>query len=278
MTLSLNIAMVIQLGLIALCWPLEHRFPRLLRSADSTRRLASIIALGCCSFGVAVLFQAQLFQPLIGVFAPLSLVSISQLSIPEWLGFGLSLLLLDFVQYGLHGLSHKIPPLWALHSIHHSDKHVTAATSLLHHPLETLVAYILTLFVLVVLGISVQVILAYAVLSMLHNAFSHANIHIPESVDRVLRFVIVTPDMHRTHHSVVLVEGNSNFSQIFPWWDWLFGTYKAVPSKPAADLKMGLAEPSTFSGFNLLDLLFQPFRTTTPLNKHNNNRRRRHVQ
>ncbi len=277
MTLSLNIAIVIQLGLIALCWPLEHRFPRLLRSADSTRRLASIIALGCCSFGVAVLFQAQLFQPLIGVFAPLSLVSISQLSIPEWLGFGLSLLLLDFMQYGLHWLSHKIPPLWALHSIHHSDKHVTAATSLLHHPLESLVVYILTLFVLVVLGISVQVILAYAVLSMLHNAFSHANIRIPESVDRVLRFVIVTPDMHRTHHSVVLAEGNSNFSQIFPWWDWLFGTYTAVPSKHAADLKMGLAEPSVFTHFNLLDLLLQPFRTAKPLNK-NNNRRRRHVQ
>lgn len=278
MTLSLNIAIVIQLGLIALCWLLEQRFPRLLRSADSTRRLASIIALGCCSFGVAALIQAQLFQPLIGVFSPLSLVSISQLSISEWLGFGLSLLLLDFIQYGLHWLSHKIPPLWALHSIHHSDKHVTAATSLLHHPLETLVAYILTLFVLVVLGISVQVILAYAVLSMVHNAFSHANIRIPESVDRVLRFVIVTPDMHRTHHSVVLAEGNSNFSQIFPWWDWLFSTYTAVPSKHAADLKMGLAEPSVFTRFNLIDLLLQPFRTTSPLNKHNNNRRRRYVQ
>ena len=278
MNLSLNVAIAIQLGLIALCWPLEQRFPSLLRGADSTRRLATIIALGCCSFGVAVLFQAQLFQPLIAVFSPLSLVIISQLSIPEWLGFGLSLLLLDFVQYSLHWLSHKIPPLWALHSIHHSDKHVTAATSLLHHPLETLVVYILTLFVLVVLGISVQVILAYAVLSMLHNAFSHANIHIPKSVDRVLRLAIVTPDMHRTHHSVVLAEGNSNFSQIFPWWDWLFGTYKAVPSKAAADLKMGLAEPSTFSSFNLLDLLFQPFRTTTPINKHNNNRRRRYVQ
>ena len=278
MTLSLNVAIAIQLGLIVLCWPLEQRFARLAHGADSTRRFASIIALGCCSFGVAALFQAQLFQPLIGVFSHLSLVSISQLSIPEWLGFGLSLLLLDFMQYVLHWLSHKIPPLWALHSIHHSDKHVTAATSLLHHPLETLVVYILTLFVLVVLGISVQVILAYAVLSMLHNAFSHANIHIPESVDRVLRFVIVTPDMHRTHHSVVLAEGNSNFSQIFPWWDWLFGTYKAAPSKPAADLKMGLAEPSIFSRFNLLDLLLQPFRTATPLNKHNNNRRRRHVQ
>ena len=278
MTLSLNMAVLIQLGLIALCWPLEQRFPRLLRGADSTRRLASIIALGCCSFGVAVLFQAQLFQPLIGVYSPLSVISISQLSIPEWLGFGLSLLLLDFVQYGLHWLSHKITPLWALHSIHHSDKHVTAATSLLHHPLETLVVYILTLFVLVVLGISVQVILAYAVLSMLHNAFSHANIRIPESVDRVLRFVIVTPDMHRTHHSVVLAEGNSNFSQIFPWWDWLFGTYTAVPSKHAADLKMGLAEPSVFTHFNLIDLLLQPFRTATPPNKHNSNHRRKHVQ
>jgi sterol desaturase/sphingolipid hydroxylase (fatty acid hydroxylase superfamily) len=101
---------------------------------------------------------------------------------------------------------------------------------------------------------------------------------VSESVDRLLPFVIVTPYMHRTHQSVVLAEGNSNFSQIFPWWDWVFGTYKAVPSKRAADLKMRLAEQSIFSCFNLVDLLLQPFRTTTPLNKHNNNRRRRYVQ
>lgn len=97
---------------------------------------------------------------------------------------------------------------------------------------------------------------------------------VSESVDRLLRFVIVTPYMHRTHHSVVLAEGNSNFSQIFPWWDLLFGTYKAVPSKPAADLKMGLAEPSIFSRFNLLDLLLQLYFTTLPLNNKIRDRRR----
>ena len=150
--------------------------------------------------------------------------------------------------------------MWALHSIHHSDKHVTAATSLLHHPLETLVVYILTLFVLVVLGISVQVILAYAVLSMLHNAFSHANIHIPESVDRVLRFVIVTPDMHRVHHSVLPAETNSNYGFNLAIWDRLFRTYRAQPLAGHSRMTIGVPAFRDVAEARIDRLLTQPFR------------------
>jgi sterol desaturase/sphingolipid hydroxylase (fatty acid hydroxylase superfamily) len=143
--------------------------------------------------------------------------------------------------------------------VHHADKHVTAATGLLHHPLEMVFNFIVTVCLLILFGISLQVIVAYSLLSTLHNLLVHANVSIPARLDRVLRWFMVTPDMHRTHHSVRPTEGNSNFGQLFPYWDWLFRTYQAKPSTPLAKLKMGLIEPNKGFAFNPLGLLSQPF-------------------
>ena len=250
----------LQLSIVALCWLAEHYFPRLSNRGDSVRRVFSILVVWAAALGAVAFCQAYLFQPLISLVAPFKIFSFSQLPIPSEVGFILSLLLLDLFQYLIHWASHKISPLWALHSVHHADKHVTAATGLLHHPLEMMLNFIVTVCLLILFGISLQVIVTYSLLSMFHNLLVHANVNIPARLDRVLRWFIVTPDMHRTHHSMRPTEGNSNFGQLFPYWDWLFRTYQAKPTTPLAKLKMGLIEPNKGVAFNPLELMVQPFR------------------
>lgn len=238
---------------------MEHYFPCVTNRGDSLRRLLSIFAVWISALGAVALCQAYLFQPLINWLAPLQVLSLSRLPIPDEVGFVLSLLLLDLFQYLIHWASHKMPPIWVLHSVHHTDKHVTAATGLLHHPFESVFNFIVTVCFLILFGISLQVIVAYSLLSTFHNLLVHANVKIPARVDRVLRWFIVTPDMHRTHHSVRPTEGNSNFGQLFPYWDWLFSTYLAKPSKPVGQLRMGLPETTQARRFGPFELLTQPF-------------------
>ena len=252
---------LIQVAIILLCWLIERNFPRLKNRNDSIRRLFAIFVVWAASLGALAASQLFLFQALIDLLAPLKVVSISQLPIPQVVGFVLSFLFLDLCSYLIHGISHKISPLWALHSVHHADRHVTAATGLLHHPLEAVFSFIAMLCLMIFFGVSLQVIVAFSLVSTFHNLLVHANFNIPRPVECVLRWFIVTPDMHRIHHSVNLIEGNSNFGQLFPYWDRVFRTYKAEPSKPAEFVLMGLPEAMQPKKFNALQLLAQPFKS-----------------
>lgn len=249
----------LQLALVAFCWVAEYFFPRLTSRADSLRRLLSIFIIWLAALAAVAVCQAYLFQTLINWLAPFKVLSLSQLPIPNSVGFVLSLLCIDLFQYFVHWISHKIAPLWAIHSVHHADKHVTAATGLLHHPFEAVFNFITMLCFLILFGVSLQVIVAFSLLSAVHNLLVHANVRIPPRLEHALRWFIVTPDMHRTHHSVNYAEGNSNFGQIFPYWDRLFGTYIARPSKPVAQLRMGLPPTNPARRFDPLGLLSQPF-------------------
>jgi sterol desaturase/sphingolipid hydroxylase (fatty acid hydroxylase superfamily) len=174
--------------------------------------------------------------------------------------FVVSFLLVDFLTYVFHRLSHMVPLLWRLHAIHHADEHVTAVTAQLHHPLETVASFVFLLFLYVVLGVPVVVAIIYGLVFAVHNAFSHADIRLPRDVDRLLRWIIVTPDLHRTHHSSDMREGNSNFGQIFSIWDRLLGTYVDRPSVPEAELSMGLPAAARPAAFKTSALLAYPFR------------------
>lgn len=249
----------LQFVAVFIFWPIEYFFPRDRISKTSVSRVFSILFLWGVALAALAACQSYLFQPMIDWLAPFQVFSFARLPMPVALSFIISLLLVDFLQYALHYASHKIPALWAIHSVHHTDKHVTAVTGLLHHPIEAAIGFIITLFFLILFGISIQVILVYELLALVHNPFTHANINLPKSINRILRILIVTPDMHRIHHSVVYGEGNSNFSQIFPYWDWMFTTYLGHPSQPIDNIRMGLPQGAGPKNFNLLELLILPF-------------------
>ncbi len=210
------------------------------------------------------LLSEVLQDPLMRATLPYQFVSIAKLPIPDWLLFVVSFLILDFLNYAIHRLAHVFEPLWRLHAIHHADEEVTALTGILHHPLETLVAGILLFMIVMLLGIPVLVYLLFGFAAAIHSGLSHANIALPAWLDSALRILIVTPDMHRTHHSVAMREGNSNFGALFTIWDRLFGTYVAHPKRGESNLLMGLPASQRPRRFAIADLLLYPVMRPTP--------------
>lgn len=248
---------LLSIGLVLFFTPLERLFPKVKLGAKSPNIITFIIV-AISSYSVIWLFKQSMYLSTVSAFLNLQIFSISKsnLSIPSI--FIISFLMVDFLIYSFHFLSHKITFLWRLHSVHHVDEHVTAKTAVLHHPIESFVSLIYLLFFAVILGVPVVVLILYAGIAALHNFFTHANIALPTSLDRRLRYIIVTPDMHRTHHSIEMNEGNSNFGQIFSFWDRLFKTYISRPIKDEEKLVMGLPESERPSGFTAIDILLHP--------------------
>lgn len=179
---------------------------------------------------------------------------------PTWVKIVLGLLVIDLFQYLLHAASHHVPWWWRLHKIHHSDTSMDASTAIRHHPLETLVNAFLLVLLMAASGMPVYAIFLYAALQELHALFCHANVGVPPGVDKYLRYLVVTPDMHAVHHSVRMDEGNSNFGMVFPWWDRIFRSYCAVPQGGRPGMRLGLAELQAAGRLDILRLLGLPLR------------------
>lgn len=156
------------------------------------------------------------------------------------LAFVASLLALDFAVYLLHLLFHAVPALWRVHRVHHADVDVDISTGVRFHPLQMIAATLVKFGVILAVGAPVLAVLAFEAASHAITVFNHANIRISPAVDRVLRRMIVTPDMHRIHHSVAVTETDSNFGFVLPWWDRLFGTYCENPAAGQARVVVGL--------------------------------------
>lgn len=149
--------------------------------------------------------------------------------IPFWLHVILGLLLLDLVGAFLpHWLEHQVKPLWMIHLVHHSDHKVDTTTANRHHPLESFVRFVFTLIGVFVIGSSIGIVMLYQSLSLIATQFNHANLKLPKKVDLFLSYFIVSPDMHKVHHHYVLPYTDSNYGNIFSFWDRLFGTYKRL--------------------------------------------------
>ena len=245
---------------IALCWPFEHFNPRIARRKLSGGRLVAIGALVLCTIVVMQSYSWWGQSALISAFVKLKVFSLSKLPIPDWVLILASMLLLDFFYFLAHVISHYTPSIWRLHKIHHADEHVTAFSSVLHHPLESLYVAFFVTGLAVMLGMAVLVLADFGVVLAIHAVFSHADIALPQWLDRKLRWFIVTPDVHRTHHSQNLAEGNSNFGAMFTIWDRLFGTYVDQPGEPVSQLSMGLPAGAKPSAFTARALLMFPFR------------------
>ncbi|MDD2309216.1 MAG: sterol desaturase family protein [Desulfuromonadaceae bacterium] len=176
-----------------------------------------------------------------------------------WLKFLISFLVLDFIIYLQHVLFHHTPILWRLHRMHHTDLDLDVTTGNRFHPLEIIISMLIKMAAVVILGAPAQAVLAFEVVLNACSMFNHGNIKLPATFDRLLRLVLVTPDMHRVHHSTLVRETNSNFGFNFPWWDRLCGTYRPQPEKGHLDMTIGLKEYRDPQRLTLLRLLVQPF-------------------
>jgi sterol desaturase/sphingolipid hydroxylase (fatty acid hydroxylase superfamily) len=184
------------------------------------------------------------------------------LALPLWAQIILGLLLLDLIgAWTIHWLEHRIKWLWRFHLIHHTDTYVDTTTANRHHPGESVFRFIFTTLAVLISGAPIGVIMLYQSLSVVLSQFNHANIHLPRWADRALSWLIVTPNMHHVHHHYIMPQTNTNYGNIFPFWDRLFGTYAQMDSK---DLRYGVdthPEPHEHSRIgNLLKIPFQPYR------------------
>ncbi|WP_209940276.1 sterol desaturase family protein [Ruegeria sp. HKCCE4148] len=179
---------------------------------------------------------------------------------PVWLAIVVSMLLLDLAIYLQHVMFHAVPGLWRLHRMHHADLDFDATTGLRFHPVEILISMGIKLAVVAALGPPAIAVLLFEVILNATSLFNHANINFPRPVDRILRLIVVTPDMHRVHHSIDPRETNSNFGFNLPWWDRLLGTYVAQPAQGHKEMVIGIEQFRTSRDLWLDRMLIQPLR------------------
>jgi sterol desaturase/sphingolipid hydroxylase (fatty acid hydroxylase superfamily) len=180
-------------------------------------------------------------------------------ALPLWAGIAVTLIALDFTYYAHHYLSHRVGLLWRLHRTHHSDLEYDFSTGVRFHPFESIVTTLFIMCAIGVLGAPPEGVMLSQILLAAVSFAEHANVCLPERLDRALRLVIVTPNMHRIHHSVELDEGNSNFSNTLSIWDRMFGTYIEAPAAGHDGLRFGLKEWQDPAQMTLPRLLAQPF-------------------
>ena len=166
---------------------------------------------------------------------------------------------LDAAIYFQHVMFHAVPLFWRLHKVHHTDLDFDVTTGVRFHPLEVMLSMGIKIGVVVFLGVPVPAVLLFEILLNGTSMFNHGNVAMPLSSDRWLRLFVVTPDMHRVHHSVIIRETNSNFGFNFPWWDRLFGTYRAQPVAGHDRIVIGIARYRDPQYLTLVRLLILPF-------------------
>ncbi len=248
----------ISVGVLVLCLLLERALPQVV---PPPRRIAS--ALANIALGLTSALTARLLAPWAGVSAAL-LAAEHASGVIHWMQLSgvpaaiLGFLLLDLAIYWQHRLLHTVPGLWRLHRVHHLETHLDATTALRFHPLEIAGSAVWRSLVIIAMGIPVAGVLIFEITVNATALFNHANLRLPPTLDRALRVVLVTPDLHRVHHSLRAEEQRSNYCFNMPWWDWLFGTYRhaSIDTMPNAVGVRGREPPSS----SLPQMLCDPLR------------------
>ncbi len=185
---------------------------------------------------------------------------LNQVDLPRWLAFALAVPVLDAAIYLQHVLLHAVPALWRLHRMHHADLDFDVTTGARFHPIEILASTTFKLAAIAALGAPPGAVLTFEIVLNATSMFNHGNIRLPAGCDRVLRWLVVTPDMHRIHHSIVPRETNSNFGFNVPWWDRLLGTYRAQPAAGQEAMTIGIEQFRMPREQRIDRMLTQPFR------------------
>jgi sterol desaturase/sphingolipid hydroxylase (fatty acid hydroxylase superfamily) len=195
---------------------------------------------------------------------------LNAMAVPAWLAVPAAIVLLDLVIYFQHVMFHAVPTLWRLHRVHHADLDFDVTTGTRFHPIEILLSVAVKCATVAAIGAPALAVLAFEVLLNTTSMFNHANASVPGPLERWLRWLIVTPDMHRVHHSVRYEESSSNFGFNLPWWDRLFGTYRAQPQAGHEGMTIGVDAFRSPQDLRLDQMLLQPFRDTPgqyPINR-----------
>lgn len=237
----------------------EVKWPRRRFCIKRSQRWVANIGLG-----VVNSIFIRLVVPFAGVVSALwaqehGLGLLNQLQWSTWIELLLFVFLFDFTIYWQHRVFHLVPVLWLFHRVHHTDEDYDLTTGNRFHPVSILISALLKAGLVILLGASAIAILTAEVLLNLTSMFNHSNIRLPPSVDMVLRKVIVTPDMHRIHHSRNEMEHNRNFGFNFSFWDRVFGSYLRYPARSQEHLEIGICGFEGTATRSLLRLLIQPW-------------------
>jgi sterol desaturase/sphingolipid hydroxylase (fatty acid hydroxylase superfamily) len=195
---------------------------------------------------------------------------LNAVSLPWWLALPIAVVLLDLILYFQHVMFHAVPTLWRLHRVHHADQDFDVTTGVRFHPIEILLSIVIKCAGVAAIGAPPVAVLVFEVLLNAMAMFNHANASLPGSAERWIRWLVVTPDMHRVHHSVFYDESSSNFGFNVPWWDRLFGTYRAQPKLGHDAMTIGVDAFREAEDLRLDHLLIQPFQNTPgqyPINR-----------
>jgi sterol desaturase/sphingolipid hydroxylase (fatty acid hydroxylase superfamily) len=184
----------------------------------------------------------------------------NMIALPTWVAVVGSVVVLDLAIYLQHILFHAVPALWRLHRMHHADLEFDVSTGLRFHPIEILLSMLIKFTVVAVLGAPALAILVFEMLLNATSIFNHSNVRVSLTIDRVLRWFVVTPDMHRVHHSILSRETNSNFGFNLPCWDYMFGTYRAQPTAGHEAMTIGIDQFRDSRELGLDRMIIQPFR------------------
>ncbi|MBI4042079.1 MAG: sterol desaturase family protein [Deltaproteobacteria bacterium] len=184
---------------------------------------------------------------------------LNQWDLPLWVSALLSVIALDFAIYLQHVMFHAVPIFWRFHMMHHSDLDFDVTTGIRFHPIEILLSMLIKMGVVTIIGAPPIGVLLFEVLLNATSIFNHGNVALWPPLDKYLRLLVVTPEMHRVHHSVIAGETNSNFGFNFPWWDRLFATYQAQPKFGHLRMTIGLHQFRDSKKLTLPHLLALPF-------------------
>ena len=254
---------VLRLGIFAgaliLFSTLEALFPRRARNLPRQGRWLTHLGITIID-SLAVRLLGPLTAIVVAVWASGKGIGLFNLTeFPLWVEVTLAFILLDFAIYLQHVISHRVPFFWRFHKVHHTDRDLDASSAVRFHPVEILLSMLYKCGLVLLIGPAAIAVLIFEIVLNASAIFNHANLKLPLGLDKILRSVIVTPDMHRVHHSVIEMETNSNYGFNFSIWDKLCRTYKAQPEAGHDGMTIGLSEHQSSAPAKLLWSLKLPF-------------------
>ncbi|MFN3233252.1 MAG: sterol desaturase family protein [Alphaproteobacteria bacterium] len=250
-------------ALLVLFIGLQALFPRRRVGRSRPRRWFANLAvsgLNALSLGLVFLLASVTAVGFAVVSSAQGWGFLNAVGLPLWVEVLIAFLLLDLVIYAQHVAFHHVPLFWRLHRMHHADLDFDVTTGVRFHPIEIVLSMGVKFAAIALIGAPALAVLIFEVMLNGTSLFNHANLKLPGALDRMLRWAVVTPDMHRVHHSVLRDETDSNFGFNLPWWDRLFGTYRAQPVEGHEGMTIGLPIFREEDAQQLPYMLISPFR------------------
>lgn len=253
------------IGVLIVMIQLEYMIPRKTRSLPRTERWVTNTLLVFINT-----LTLKLVMPVLAVAMATTVSAkgwglLSLVDWPLWIEIVLAIVVLDMCIYLQHWASHKVPILWRFHQVHHADRDIDVTTGLRFHPIEILFSMAYKLLLVVALGPAAVAVILFEIILNASAMFNHSNIRLPITLDKALRKIIVTPDMHRVHHSVIRLETDSNYGFFLSIWDRFYRTYISQPGDGHDDMKIGLLAYQTEEPASIAWSLLLPFKSKPPI-------------